>query len=56
MALLIVSMEIWRASKLLNRLNVSLKWKQWKSKELGHTFWLITLWEYVGVLELQDED
>jgi hypothetical protein len=30
------------------------RWKQQKDKELGHAFWLITLWGYGGVLELQD--
>jgi hypothetical protein len=24
--------------------NVSLRWKQWKSKELGHAPWLATFW------------
>jgi hypothetical protein len=24
--------------------NVSMKWKQWKSKELGHIPWLVALW------------
>jgi hypothetical protein len=24
--------------------NVNMKWKQWKSKELGHAPWLVALW------------
>jgi hypothetical protein len=29
-------------------LDVSLRWKQWKSKELGHVLWLVTLWGVKG--------
>jgi hypothetical protein len=24
--------------------NVSMKWKHWKSKELGHAPWFVALW------------
>jgi hypothetical protein len=34
--------------------NVSLKWKHRKSKELGHTPWLVALSGVEGVLELRD--
>jgi hypothetical protein len=34
----------WRIPNSLIDSNVSLRWKQWKSKELGHAPWLVTLW------------
>jgi hypothetical protein len=36
--------------------NMSLKWKQQKNKELGHTPSLTTLWGLRSVLEFQDGD
>jgi hypothetical protein len=49
LCLLVEFMHIfWRAPNSLRDSNVSLNWKQLKSKKSGHAPWLATLWRGRG--------